>query len=65
MNYSPELVHPKLLLMMGYTTRLELVFEPVVLGSLHLCLHTHSIPFRLEEVALQVRASQRSAVQCS
>jgi len=49
-----ELAHPQLLLLMGYTARLELVYEPVLLGSLYICLYIHSIPFRLEDIALQV-----------
>jgi len=49
-----ELVHPQLLLLMGHTARLELVFEPVVLGPLYTCIHTHGIQFSLEDVVLQV-----------
>ena len=44
---------------MGYTARLELVYEPVLLGSLYICLYIHSIPFRLEDIALQVRQSNQ------
>ena len=50
-----ELVHPQLLLLMGHTARLELVFEPVVLGPLYTCIHTHGIQFSLEDVVLQVK----------
>ena len=48
-------MHPQLLLLMGHTARLELVFEPVVLGPLYTCIHTHGIQFSLEDVVLQVK----------
>ena len=46
--------HPQLLLMMGHTEDLRIVFEPVLLGSLYFCLHQNNMKVVLTDVCLQV-----------
>ena len=50
-----QLSHPQLLLMMGHTEDLRVVYEPVLIGSLYLCLHQHKIQVSVIDVSLQVR----------
>ena len=38
-----HLAHPQLLLRMGHTEDLRILFEPVMAGSLFLCLHHHKV----------------------
>ena len=38
-----HLAHPQLLLRMGHTEDLRILFEPVMAGSLYLCLHHHKV----------------------
>ena len=49
-----QLSHPQLLLMMGHTEDLRIVYEPVLIGSLYLCLHQHKIQVSVIDVCLQV-----------
>ena len=38
-----QLAHPQLLLRMGQTEDLRIMFEPVMMGSLYICLHQHKV----------------------
>ena len=38
-----HLAHPQLLLRMGHTEDLRVMFEPVMVGSLYVCLHQHQV----------------------
>ena len=40
-----QLAHPQLLLRMGQTEDLDLMFEPVMAGSLYICLHHHKVRY--------------------
>ena len=49
------LSHPQLLLVMGHTEDLAIVFEPILLGSLYRCLHSHdSVQISVIDVSLQI-----------
>ena len=49
------LSHPQLLLMMGHTEDLAIVFEPILLGSLYQCLHSlDSVTISMIDVSLQI-----------
>ena len=38
-----QLAHPQLLLRMGHTEDLSIIFEPVMMGSLYICLHQYKV----------------------
>ena len=46
--------HPQLLLMMGHTEDLRIVYEPIMIGSLFVCLHQQKLQVSLIDICLQI-----------